>query len=439
MKSREDNYVDTIGLSQYQKLAEKEKQLEIINDFIIELTSKISIDEVVWCIAKNVVARLGFIDCVIYLYDAEEQVLIQKAAHGPKNPIELDIKNPIKISLGQGIVGTAALTKQGEIVSDTREDSRYVIDDDFRLSEISVPIFFEGQIIGVIDSEHTEVGFYTEEHLRLLKSIAAISATKIMHAFGMGKIQEYQKNLEQKVSEKTIELQETIVKLKKSNADLESFAYAASHDLQEPIRTIASYLQLIKKREKNLSVESHEFIEFAIDGSVRMRKLLEGLLAYSKLKKVGEQLEVVDVDHVVEVVKANLHTRIQELGAQIHFKNLGQIIGDRTQILQLFQNLISNAIKFKKSDKSPVIEISVVRKEKENVYEIRDEGIGINPDFFDKIFNLFSRLNTIDKFSGSGIGLALCKKIIENHNGSIEVKSEINVGTSFFLSFPIMK
>lgn len=437
MQSKEENN-DVIENDLYRKLAEQEKQFEIINDFIVGLTNKMSVEEIVWCIAKKVVARLEFIDCIIYLYDDKEKTLIQRAAHGPKNPNWFFIKDPIKIALGQGIVGTVALTKQGEIVSDTRRDARYLIDDDCRLSEISVPIFFENKLIGVIDSEHPEADFYTTEHLRLLESIAAISAIKIMHALGMEKIRNYQKNLEQKVSEKTIELQQMISKLKKSNKDLESFAYAASHDLQEPIRTIASYLQLIKKREKNLSVESREFIEFAIDGSLRMRKLLEGLLAYSKLKKGNEELQVINLDQIIEIVLANLHTRIQEVKAEIKFEKLGTITGDRTQILQLFQNLISNAIKFNKPDENPVVEILVVNKKDEKIYEIRDNGIGINPDFYDKIFNLFSRLNTIDKFSGSGIGLALCKKIVENHNGSISVKSELNKGTSFFLSFPVI-
>lgn len=436
MKSRDKNHVPVADISQPSRLPDKGIQLEIINDFIIELTSKVDIEDIVWCIAKKVIARLGFVDCVIYLYDIEENVLVQKAAHGPKNPIEFDIKNPIKIPLGQGIVGTVAETKVGEIVNDTRKDSRYIIDDDYRLSEIAVPIFSEDELIGVIDSEHPEAGFFTEEHLGLLNSIAAISAVKMMHAFGIKAIQDYQKNLEKKVFDKTIELQETIVKLKKSNADLESFAYAASHDLQEPIRTIASYLQLIKKREKNLSEESLEFMEFAIDGSIRMRKLLQGLLAYSKLKKVDSLHQIINVDELVEEIKANLHVRIREAGAKIQFKNLGIIFGDRTQILQLFQNLISNAIKFRRPDTAPVVEVIVDRKRTGIVYEIRDNGIGIHEEFFDKIFNLFSRLNTIDKYTGSGIGLALCKKIMENHNGSIAVKSEFNKGTSFFLSFP---
>jgi len=430
-----NQYVDTMELNQYNKLAEKERQLEIVNDFILELTSKIGIEEIVWCIAKKVVARLGFVDCVVYLYDEERNVLVQKAAHGPKNPIEFDIKNPILIPLGQGIVGTVAVKKQGEIVSDTRKDSRYIIDDDYRLSEIAVPIYFEEKIIGVIDSEHPEAGFYTEEHFKLLNSIAAISAVKIMHAYGLKKIQDYQKNLEQKVAEKTRELQETIAKLKKSNEDLESFAYAASHDLQEPIRTISSYLQLIKKREPNLSEESKEFMDFAVDGSLRMKKLLDGLLAYSRLKNINKEFQDINICEVVECVKANLKSSIEEAGAQILYASLGAIKGDRTQILQLFQNLISNALKFKKEGESPIIEILMTENEMEVVYEIKDNGIGISPEFFDKVFNLFSRLNTIDKYTGSGIGLALCKKIMENHGGSIDVKSEMGKGTSFFISF----
>lgn len=420
-----------------QVLREKEKQLTIINDFAIELIKKISIDDIVWFIAKNVAARMGFFDCVVYLYDESTNCLIQAAAHGPKNPIHFDIKDPIIIELGKGIVGCAAASGKPELVHDTRTDSRYIIDDDYRLSEISVPIIFEDQLIGVIDSEHPEVGFYTKEHLKILETVAALSSVKITNARHEIQLANHQKNLEEQVYLKTKELQDSIEKLSKSNQDLESFAYAASHDLQEPIRTIASYLQLIERKEKNLSQESKEFLNFAVDGSKRMRKLLEGLLSYSRLKRTAFENEVINLDDLLLVMTANLNKQILETNSTIQHKNLGTIYGNKTQISQLFQNIISNAIKFRKDGVAPIIKINRTTKEGKAVITIEDNGIGIDPNFHQKIFQLFSRLNTINKYSGSGIGLALCKRIVENHFGTIGIDSEKGQGTKFTISIPI--
>ncbi len=422
--------------SRLQKLEYQERQLKTINEFAIELVSENSIDDIVWYIAKKVVARMGFLDCIVYLYDREEGVLVQKAAHGPKNPLKFDIKNPITINLGEGIVGSVAKTGIAEIVNDTRLDARYIIDDENRLSEIAVPIIFEDQLLGIIDSEHSSIGFYTEEHLTYLNTIAAITAPKIMHAKAMEQLANYRRGLEEEVNAKTIELQNTISKLKKSNLDLERFAYAASHDLQEPIRTIASYLQLIKKKETDISKDAQEFLDFAIDGAKRMKKLLEGLLLYSKLGKNGVLNELIDLDLVIEMICANLNARIKETNAQVHYKNLGFIRGNKTQIIQLFQNLFSNAFKFKKKEVSPIIKLSAIEKGNFLEIQIQDNGIGIEGTYHQKIFDLFCRLNTIDKYEGSGMGLALCKRIIENHSGNISLDSEIDKGTTFYISLP---
>ncbi len=426
----------TYLLKEYQKLQNKEEQLQIINSFAIELIKKVNIEEIVWYIAKNVAARMGFFDCVVYLYNESEKCLIQKAAHGPKNPILFDIKDPLVIKLGSGIVGSAAKSGKSQLVSDTRLDSRYIIDDDCRLSEISVPIIFEGQLIGVIDSEHPECNFYRQEHLELLETVAAISAVKIINAKSSEKLKNYQKDLELEVKDKTVELQNMIDKLRKSNLDLEHFAYAASHDLQEPIRTIASYLQLIDNREKNISSESREFLDFAIDGAKRMRKLLEGLLEYSKLGSSREDFEELRLEDILTLVSANLNTQLTEKRADVQFDELGFIVANKTQIFQLFQNIISNCVKFSKEDEEPFVQISVENTEKYKVIFIQDNGIGVDPAFHEKIFKLFSRLNTIDKFSGSGIGLALCKRIVENHDGEISIESEIGKGTRFIIKLP---
>lgn len=214
-------------ITDLEYLKKKEHYLEVINQFATSLLKAKSIDDVAWTVAKNAIAQLGYEDCVIYLKDENSDYLIQCAAHGPKNPIALDILNPIKIKIGEGIVGHVAKTQQGEIVSDTRLDARYILDDNMRLSEIAVPIVFENQTIGVIDSEHSDINFYPKEDLDILVTIASMTATKIMQAKYNEKLQAYQYDLKELVHLKTLELNHTLNELKEQKLELtDSIKYA---------------------------------------------------------------------------------------------------------------------------------------------------------------------------------------------------------------------
>lgn len=190
-----------------QKLQQQARHLEVINRFANVLLDAKTTDEIVWAIAKNAIAQLGYVDCVIYLLDDKENVLVQRAAHGPKNPIDLDILNPIKLTIGQGVVGHVAKSGKGEIVNDTSIDKRYIVDDDMRLSEIAVPIIYNKKVIGVIDSEHPDKNFYPSEDLDILTTIANMAATKLMQAKHGEELKNYQEKLEQLVFERTSELE----------------------------------------------------------------------------------------------------------------------------------------------------------------------------------------------------------------------------------------
>src|ERR1700741_3862089 len=205
----------------------KEHYLEVINQFATVLLNVSTIDDIVWIVAKNAVAQMGYVDCVIYLLDEKEEYLIQRAAHGPKNPIDLDILNPIKIKVGEGIVGHVAKTMKGEIVSDTTKDPRYILDDNMRLSEIAVPIIHNNKVIGVIDSEHPEKDFYPPDDLSILTTIASMTATKLIQAYYNEKLQEYQYDLKTLVHLKTLELNKTLNELKAQKLELtDSINYA---------------------------------------------------------------------------------------------------------------------------------------------------------------------------------------------------------------------
>ncbi|MBI3518932.1 MAG: SpoIIE family protein phosphatase [Bacteroidetes bacterium] len=213
--------------SELEYFKKKEHYLEVINQFAITLLDAKSVDDILWAVAKNAIAQLGYIDCVIYLYDEAQEVLIQKAAHGPKNPIDLDILNPINIKIGEGIVGHVAKTQQGEIISDTSTDPRYILDGQAGLSEIAVPIIHNKKIIGVIDSEHTEKNFFPEDDLKILTTIASMTAAKLVQAFYDQKLQEYQNDLKELVHVRTKELNKTLTELKTQTLELtDSISYA---------------------------------------------------------------------------------------------------------------------------------------------------------------------------------------------------------------------
>jgi PAS domain S-box-containing protein len=242
---------------------------------------------------------------------------------------------------------------------------------------------------------------------------------------------------EEKLNKFLTSLEESSRELQRSNRDLEQFAYIASHDLQEPLRMITSYVQLLKIRYKNiLDNEGQEFINYIFDGANRMKMLINDLLDYSRVGSRNSKFEDIDLNHIMKNVVTDLQEAIRESGAEIHSDNLPAIFGDTPQIKRLFQNLISNAIKFR-GDSKPVIHINTTLVKDRWIISVKDNGIGIRPSHFDRIFVIFQRLHDSDEYPGSGIGLAIAKKIIENHNGTISVSSEHGRGSTFTLTFPL--
>ncbi|NUQ00285.1 MAG: hypothetical protein HUU35_10565 [Armatimonadetes bacterium] len=224
--------------------------------------------------------------------------------------------------------------------------------------------------------------------------------------------------------------------LARSNADLEQFAYVASHDLQEPLRMVASYLQLLERRYRpQLDRDAVEFIDYAVDGANRMRALINDLLAYSRVGTRGKPFEPCDMNAVLARALANLEVAIQEHHASVTAGELPTVPGDRTQLTQLFQNLIANAVKFR-SEEPPRIEVSAERDESGWRFAVRDNGIGIAPEHASRVFLVFQRLHTRSEYEGTGIGLAICKKIVERHGGRIWVDSIPGKGSVFMFTLP---
>lgn len=223
--------------------------------------------------------------------------------------------------------------------------------------------------------------------------------------------------------------------LMRSNNDLQQFAYVASHDLQEPLRMVSSFTQLLQLRYGDkLDSDAKDYIHFAVEGSKRMYELLNSLLAYSRVQTKGKDFGFINMNKVLDKVKDNLNIAIKEKGAIIHSTELAGIFGDENQIIQVMQNLIVNAIKF--SSGIPEISISCEEKHDSYIFTVADKGIGIDPQYFDRIFKIFQRLHRHDQYGGTGIGLAICKRIVQRHGGSIWVESEPGSGTTFYFSIP---
>jgi len=227
-------------------------------------------------------------------------------------------------------------------------------------------------------------------------------------------------------------LVQKVEELNRSNEELEQFAYIASHDLQEPLRMVASYTQLLSKRYKGkLDSDADQFIAFAVDGASRMQHLIQDLLAYSRVGKRGGELLDVSSEEALEQALINLRGAIEESGAVVTHDPLPRVMADADQLTQVLQNLVGNAIKYQRPG-IPLIHLSVARdSEGMWLFSIRDNGLGIDSQFFEKIFGMFQRLHKREEFAGTGMGLAICKKIVERHGGKIWVESRPGAGSTF--------
>ncbi len=272
-----------------------------------------------------------------------------------------------------------------------------------------------------------------------------------------GELRSAQNDLEKQVEDRTLALREAIRSLQneiterrraeaalekkteelgRSNRELEQFAYVASHDLQEPLRMVTSYVQLLTRRYKGkLDSDADEFIRFAEDGAIRMWKLINDLLVYSRVGTQGKELEPTDCETALQQSLDNLKMAIEENGVLVTRDPLPTVMADTPQLVQLFQNLLGNAIKFRR-DEPPRIHVSASRNGDGWIFSVRDNGIGIAPEYAKRIFIIFQRLHSREKYDGTGIGLAICQKIVERHGGRIWVESELGKGATFCFSLP---
>ncbi|HZB89062.1 MAG TPA: PAS domain S-box protein [Terracidiphilus sp.] len=251
------------------------------------------------------------------------------------------------------------------------------------------------------------------------------SEGKLIGASGIVRDITMRKRAEAGLLRKTEELQ-------RSNRDLEQFAYVASHDLQEPLRAVSGCVQLLQKRYGDkLDERADELIGYAVDGTSRMQALIEALLTYSRVSRMENPLQPIDCAAALDLALKNLSAAIQETGSEVSRDPLPTVMGIPANLALLFQNLIGNAIKFRKKGEPAKVRVRAERRDGEWLISVADEGIGIEPQYFERIFTIFQRLHTRQEYPGTGIGLALCKRIVEHHGGCIEVESEPGKGSKF--------
>ncbi len=293
---------------------------------------------------------------------------------------------------------------------------------------ISLPIIHQGGVVGLLQVANKETP-YTPEDISLLETIGRTIAP-VLEARLRREREEYARKRAEEV------LLVANENLKRSNEELEQFAYVASHDLQEPLRTVSSYVQLLGRRYKGkLDADADDFINYAVDGSERMKTLITDLLTFSRVTTRGQPFVMTNAAEVLDLILKNLTVTIEETGAIITTESLPVVMVDATQLGQVFQNLIGNAIKFH-GEQRPAIHLGVKEANDAWQFSVKDNGIGIEPQYFDRLFKVFQRLNPKDQYPGTGIGLAVCKRIVERHGGKIWVESELGMGSTFYFTLP---
>ena len=417
--------IETINQELERQVQLRKESDETINYFATSLFGKNEMEEILWDVAKNCVARLGFVDCVIYLLDESEGVLVQKAAYGTKNPEAFVIHNPIQIPLGKGIVGAVAQSGVAEIVGDSSTDPRYIVDDEMRYSELAVPLINQDKVIGVIDSEHPEKYFFKQYHLEALTTIAAICSSKISQAKA------------DSAARRAKDAQVEAEQIKKMDALKTQFFANVSHEFRTPLNLILAPL-----RKNRYPIPAWE-VEMMGRNATRLLRLVNELLDLAKIEVglVTVANRAINVAKFIsEIAQTFIHlaeTKEITFTIDIPERDLVAVV-DPEKLEKIVYNLLSNAFKF-----TPVgekVSIQVIKDSAQTFsISVTDTGIGIPDHLQKKIFDRFYQVNSSQTrpYEGTGIGLSLTKELVGLMQGSISVVNNEEKGCVFKVSLPI--
>ena len=399
------------------KVAERTRELSALYTALTPLAMSESASQLLERVIERLVSATGADAGAIRLIDREQNLQISVAQIGfslehysIKRPVNEGSADRLVFETGEPIIAA-------DIAADGRIRKKKQVQFGYQ-SCAFLPLGINGEVRGIIHLASKTLGYFTEEQKEYLMAIARI----------MGVVAGNSELLQSSLR--------YAERLAHSNAELEQFAYAASHDLQEPLRMITGYTQLLAKRyQGKLDKDADEFIGYAADGARRMNDMIKDLLAYSRLGTQGKQFEPTDCEVVFRETLAGMQVAIQESGAKVTHDPLPTVSGDGIQLGRLFQNLVGNAVKYRNGN-APEVRVTCARRDKDWLFSVIDNGIGIDPQHAERIFVIFQRLHTGEQYQGTGIGLASCKKIVERHGGTIWVKSEPGKGSTFYFSLP---
>jgi signal transduction histidine kinase/DNA-binding response OmpR family regulator len=408
-----------------EQIIQSSQEVEtIISYFATSLYGKNTIDEILWDIAKNCISQLGFQDCVIYLLDEKNKQLEQKAAFGPKNPKAFEISHLITIPVGNGIVGAVAQTGIAEVITDTSKDPRYIVDDQIRLSEITVPILYQDRVIGVIDSEHPDKNFFTETHLRILQTIAALCSNKMIKAIA-----------EEEKVKATMERLEAD-KIKEVDRLKSQFFSHISHEFRTPLTLILGPLDEMIRR--GARPEDQDQLKLMQANGKRLLQLINDLLELSRLNEgiLNLELRKGDIADLLRITVTSFHSLAAQKSIEIGLNLPPEpliLSYDSSKIETILINLLSNAIKFAPVRGQVEVWVDLVSGNLE--ITVFNNGLHISPARLETIFERTGERDHSTDKERHGIGLALSKELAVMHGGTIHVASD-QTGSRFTLSIP---
>jgi signal transduction histidine kinase/HAMP domain-containing protein len=416
-----------------QRVADRTRGLQTAAEVARATTSVLDPDELLRQTVDFVREQLDLCYVGLFLLNEERRFAVLRAGTGETGQQMMAQGHKLEVG-GDSMVGQCVAAGEARIMVAGKEAIRF---DNPSLpdtrAEMALPLRSRGQVIGAMTVQSVKEAAFDEADIAVMQTMADQLANTITNARLYD--QARREITERKRAEEALERQTE--ELARSNRELEQFAYIISHDLQEPLRMVKSYLQLLERRyEGQLDSNADEFIAFAVDGAERMQTLINDLLQYSRVTTHGKPFTPTDCATVLDHALTNLKVAIEESGAVVTHDSLPVVLADDVQLTQLFQNLIGNAIKYHKPETPPEVHVSAGCRDDEWVFSVQDNGIGIDPKHFEHIFLIFQRLHSREEYEGTGIGLAVCKRIVERHGGRIWVESEPGEGSTLYFTIP---
>ena len=426
----------------------RRRYLDILHQFTLRQSRLSTLDDIVWNIAKTAIAELGFEDCVVYLLADDGVTLRQVAAHGPKNPVAREIYNEITIPLGDGIVGHVAKTGDIQCIADTRQDSRYILDDNARLSELAVPITHAGRVIGVLDSEHAEANFFSDEDVQLFTTIASLASTRIETAMAMERLVGTVEHLEKarlQLELQAEELRESRLAAEAASIAKTNFLANMSHEIRTPMTAIVGFAELLAEGGGSGDQQATWRGQLTRNAAY-LQDLIGNILDMSAIESGTLQVEKEDIELLstvtgsVEILRARAGAKGLELTCKQPGSVPERVVTDRIKLQEIIVNLVSNAVKYTEHGAIDV-ELSAEQDgDRARVaILVRDTGMGMTESQLENLFVPFNRVHDTHRLAGiegTGLGLALTHEFVEVLGGQVTVTSQPGEGSEFTVSIP---